>query len=44
MQYVWEREEVHAGFWWRNLRERDGLEGPCADARIVFREIIEKYE
>jgi hypothetical protein len=39
-----EREEVHTGFWWRNPMQRDRLEDPCADARIVLKEIIEKYE
>jgi len=23
---VWEEGEVHIGFWWRNLRDRDHLE------------------
>ena len=25
----------YAGFWWRNLRERDHLEDPGVDARIL---------
>ena len=33
------REEVHAGFWWGNLRERGHLEDPGGDGRIrwIFR-------
>ena len=26
MWHVWERADVHAGFWWGNLKERDHLE------------------
>jgi len=25
------------GFGWGNLRERDHLEGPCVDGRIILR-------
>jgi hypothetical protein len=28
------RAEVHTGFWWGNLRERDHLEEPDEDERI----------
>jgi hypothetical protein len=27
--------EVHTGFWWGNLRERDRLEDPGLDGRII---------
>ena len=27
--------EVHTGFWWGNLRERDLLENPGIDRRII---------
>jgi len=37
MQYVWERAEVYAGFWWRNLRERAHFESPGADGRTILR-------
>ena len=30
---MWERVEVHTGFWWRNLRERDHLKNPGIDGR-----------
>jgi hypothetical protein len=28
---------VHAGFWWGNLRERDHVEDPGADGRIILK-------
>jgi hypothetical protein len=31
-----EREEVHTGFWWGNLRESDPLEDLGADGRIML--------
>jgi hypothetical protein len=33
---VWERGEVYTGFWWGNLRERDHLEDPGIDGRIIL--------
>ena len=37
MQLVWGTGEVYAGFWWRNLSERDHLEDPGIDGRIILR-------
>jgi hypothetical protein len=31
------RVEVYAGFWWANMRERDHLEDPNIDERIILR-------
>jgi hypothetical protein len=31
------RGEVHTGFWWGNLSERDHLEDPGSDGRIILR-------
>jgi hypothetical protein len=31
------RREVYTGFWWRNLRERDHLEDPGVDGRIIIK-------
>jgi hypothetical protein len=33
------REEVYTGFWWENLRERDHLEDPGVDGRIILKMI-----
>jgi hypothetical protein len=32
--------EVHTGSWWENLRERDHLEDPGVDGRMVLRWIF----
>ena len=31
-----EEEKVYTGFWWGKLRERDQLEDPCADGRLIL--------
>ena len=36
MWHVLETGEVHTGFWWDNLRERDRLEELDIDGRIIF--------
>jgi hypothetical protein len=35
--------EVHTGIWWGNLRERDHLEDPGIDGRIILRWILRKW-
>jgi len=30
------RGDVYTGFWWGNLRERDHLEDPGLDGRIIY--------
>jgi len=35
-----EKAEVHTGFLWGNLRERDHLEDPGVDGRIILRHIF----
>jgi hypothetical protein len=37
------RAEVCTGFWWGNLRERDNLEDPDIDGRIILRWIFRKW-
>jgi hypothetical protein len=34
---------VYTGFWWGNLRERDHLEDPDVDGRIILRWIFRKW-
>jgi hypothetical protein len=36
------RGEVHIGFWWGNLRERDHWEDSGVDGRIILRWIFRK--
>jgi hypothetical protein len=33
----WKRREVHAGFWWGNMRETDHSENPSIDWRIILK-------
>jgi len=34
---------VYTGFWWRNLRERDPLENPGLNEKIILRWIFRKW-
>jgi hypothetical protein len=36
--------EVHTGFWWGNLKERDHLEDPGVDGRIMLRSFFRKWD
>ena len=36
--------EVYTGFRWENLRERDHLENPGVDGRIILRWIFRKLD
>jgi len=44
MWHVWRSEEVHTGFWCGNVRERNYLEDPGADGRIILRWIFRKWD
>jgi len=35
---------MHTEFWWGNLRERDHLEDPGVDRRIILRSIFRKWD
>jgi len=37
------RGEMYTGFWWGNLRERDQLEDPGVDVRIILRWIFSQW-
>jgi hypothetical protein len=36
------RSEAYTRFWWGNLKERDHLENPGIDGRIILRWIFKK--
>jgi len=44
MWHVLETGEVHAGFWWDNLRERDHFEDLDVDGRLIFEWIFRKWD
>jgi hypothetical protein len=37
-------EKCIQSFWWGNLRNRDHLEDPGIDGRIIFKCIFEKWD
>jgi hypothetical protein len=37
------KHEVHTGFWWENLREREPLENPGKDGKIILKWISRKW-
>jgi len=38
------REELHGGFWWGSMRERDHVEDSGVDGRIILRWIFGKWD
>ena len=41
MLHVWERGEMHRGFWWGDLRERDHLQNLGVDERMMLSSVLE---
>jgi hypothetical protein len=35
--HAWETRQVHTGFWWAEVRDRDQLEDPGIDRRIILK-------
>jgi hypothetical protein len=35
---------VYIGLWWGNLRERDHLEDPGVDGRVILRWLFRKWD
>ena len=44
MWNVRESREVHTGFWWGDLRERDNLEAIGVDGRVILKFIFKKRD
>jgi hypothetical protein len=44
MWHVWERGEMHTGFWWGNMRERNHLEGLGIDGSIILKWIFKEWD
>jgi len=42
MWYPSETGEVHTGFWWGNLKEKDHLEDISVDLRIILKWTFKK--
>jgi hypothetical protein len=38
------RGEVHTGFWWGKLRERDHLKDVVVDGKIILKWIFKKWD
>jgi hypothetical protein len=38
------RVDMYTGLWWENLRERDQLEEPGVDGRIILRWILRNWD
>jgi hypothetical protein len=41
---AWGRGEVYTVFWWGNVKERDNLEDPGVDGRVILKWIFRKWD
>jgi len=44
VQHVWGRGQAYSGFRCGTMREREHLEEPCVDGRIILRWIFRKWD
>ena len=44
MWHVWETGDLHTGFWWGDLRERNHLEYLGVDGRIILKLEFNKWD
>jgi hypothetical protein len=43
MWHAWDTGEVRTAFWWGDLREREDLEDPVVDGRVILKCICRKW-
>ena len=44
MWHVWGTGEVHTGFWWGDLRERDHMEDLSLDGRVILKWVLKEWD
>jgi len=44
MWHLWGRGELHTGFWWEDMRERDRVEDLGVDGRSILRWVLTKWD
>jgi hypothetical protein len=40
---IWERNEMHTGFWWVNLKKRDNLQDLVVHGSIILKLVMNTY-
>ena len=44
MWHAWETGEMHTGFWWGNLKDRDHIEDIGLASRIILKWMFRKWD